>query len=357
MKEIISAAPEAGYYSSKKDGSVRCRLCAKKCLIAPGEAGFCSVRLNDGGKLRSLVHGRVAAIHIAPSEIKPFFHFYPASLWLSVGTIGCNLRCPGCQNWHLAHTRPDPGLLSTEEMSAQRLAEMAQRSKCVGLSFTYNEPTVWLEFTLEAALAARERDMLSTYVSNGMMTNEALKALVGNVAAFRFDIKGFSRKTYSKVANPGDWEQVKRNAEFLAKTPTHLEIVTNVIPGYNDDVSELSELAAWIKSELGQQVPWHVTRFHPAHGMKHVAPTPIETLEEIHRAGREAGLDFVYLGNVPGHPAESTFCPECAAVLIKREGILIEEVDLVGDKCRRCGHKISIVLPPGATEETQILER
>lgn len=357
MKEIISAAPEAGYYSAEEDGSVRCELCAKKCTIKPDETGFCGVRHNDAGLLRSLVHGRVAAVHVAPSEIKPFFHFYPGALWLSLGTIGCNLKCPGCQNWHLAHTKPDPGLLSTEEFSAQRVAEMAQRSLCAGLSFTYNEPTVWLEFTLEAARAARKRDMPSTYVSNGMMSEEALAALVGTIEAFRFDVKGFSSETYSKVASPGDWEQVKRNAESVAKQGAHLEIVTNVIPGYNDDIGEMAELAAWIKSELGRHVPWHVTRFHPAHGMEHVAPTPLGVLERVLEAGREAGLEFVYIGNVPGHPAESTYCPGCGNVVIKREGLQVKKFELVGDKCKECGREINIVLPPWATEETQVLER
>ncbi len=350
LKQFISKSPEARFYTPGKNGSVTCGLCAKRCTIPPGQTGFCGVRYNNDGKLRSLVYGRVAAIHLAPSELKPFFHFYPGAFWLSLGTIGCNLKCPGCQNWHLAHSQADPALLSTQEMTPEHVTELAQRSLCEGLSFTYNEPTVWLEFTLDAAKAAREKDLLSTYVSNGMMTTEALEALLGCIAAFRLDIKGFSEKTYNALASPGDWEQVKANAKLLAGSPAHLEIVTNVIPGKNDDPGELAELAAWIKSELGAHTPWHITRFHPSHELSHISPTPLDTLENAHDAAQQAGLEFVYIGNVPGHTAESTYCPQCASVVIGRHGIAITEVNLDGSRCASCGREIGIV---GAPESTQ----
>ena len=354
--ELISESPEAGYYAAGEKGIVNCLLCAKKCVIKPGETGFCGVRHNHDGKLRSLVHGRVAAIHVAPSEIKPFFHFYPGALWLSLGTIGCNLRCPGCQNWHLAHSRPNPALLSTEEMTAEHVADVAERALCVGLSFTYNEPTVWLEYTLEAAKAARDRNMLSTYVSNGMMSEEALKALLGSIAAFRFDVKAFSKKTYEAIANPGDWEQVKRNAVAVAGSSAHLEIVTNVTPGINDDPGELAELAAWIKSELGADTPWHVTRFHPSHEFSNVPPTPLDVLEKIHKIGKDVGLDFVYIGNVPGHPAESTYCPKCESLVIERKGILLTHIALDGNRCGHCGCELNIIGPPEPTGKVNPLD-
>ncbi len=341
---------EAGFYTRKKNGSVQCKLCAKKCVIKPGEVGFCSVRSNEEGVLYSLVYGRVAAIHVAPSEIKPFFHFYPEAMWLSMGTIGCNLKCPGCQNWHLAHSMPNPALLSTEYMTAEHVAEMADRALCTGLSFTYNEPTVWLEFTLDAARAALERGLPSTYVSNGMMTTKPLKALLEVIAAFRFDVKGFSEKTYEAVASPVSFEQVKRNAKLVAKSGKHLEIVTNVVPGRNDDIKELAELAAWIKGDLGDHVPWHVTRFHPSYMLSDVPPTPIETLEEALEAGRQAGLDFVYIGNVPGHPAESTVCPKCGKTVIQRQGILVEDIKLDGTRCGWCGHDVHVIGAPEAGE-------
>lgn len=345
-KDMFASSPEADFYSSRKNGTVRCALCVKKCVIEPGKTGFCGVRYNSSGKLLSLVHGRVAAMHLAPSEIKPFFHFYPGALWLSLGTIGCNLKCPGCQNWHLAHSGADPALLSTEEMSPERIIDTAERSLCAGLSFTYNEPTVWLEFTREVAQAASKHGLLSTYVSNGMMSKKALRSLLGEIAAFRFDVKGFSRKTYEAVASPCDWEQVKKNAEIVARADIHIEIVTNVIPGRSDDTVELTRLANWICAKLGPDTPWHITRFHPNHKLSHVPPTPIETLERIQEIGKKAGLQFVYIGNVPGHSSESTYCPQCGKKLIERKGILITEVNLDGNRCAGCGREINIVGPP-----------
>ena len=267
-------------------------------------------------------------------------------MWLSLGTIGCNLKCPGCQNWHLAHSAPEPALLSTEYMTTEHLTWMAERALCVGLSFTYNEPTVWLEYTLDAARMALKRNLLSTYVSNGMMATEPLKALLEVIAAFRFDIKGFSKKTYEAVASPVNFQQVKRNARLVAESSVHLEIVTNIVPGRNDDIKELSRLASWIKNELGQHVPWHVTRFHPSYMFSDIPPTPIETLEQAHNAGKEAGLDFVYIGNVPGHPAESTVCPRCGKTVIQRQGISIFSKKLDGSLCKYCGQDIHIIGPP-----------
>jgi pyruvate formate lyase activating enzyme len=350
IQDYLSTAREAGFYKRRKDNSVTCSLCIKKCKIKPGDTGFCGVRFNDGGKLMSLSYGRIAAMHLAPSELKPFFHFYPGALWLSVGTMGCNLKCPGCQNWFLAHSEVDPGFLSTEIMAPERVVEIAERSLCIGLSFTYNEPTVWLEFTLDAAKAARDRDLLSTYVSNGMMSRKALQALLGVIDAFRFDIKGFSKKTYSEIAAPCDWEQVKKNAALVAKKNIHLEIITNIIPGKNDDPGELSELASWIKSALGAHVPWHITRFHPSHKLAHVPQTPAKTLEKIHDIGKQAGLDFVYIGNVAGHPLESTYCPQCGDLIIRRQGIHITTVALDGNKCSNCGREINIVGPLEVTD-------
>ncbi len=350
LEKFVKSAREARFYAREEGGSVKCNLCVNACLIKPGEAGACAVRFNDSGTLRSLVHGRVAAMHLAPSEIKPFFHFMPGALWLSVGTIGCNLRCKGCQNWPLAHSDAHPGLLGTEEETAGSLTEKAQRARCAGLSFTYNEPTVWLEFTIEASVAANARGLRSTYVSNGMMSSEALEELVEHIDAFRFDVKAFSRETLRKITNLGDWEQVKRNAEFVAGTDKHLEIVTNVIPGVNDELSELSELASWIKGGLGQDVPWHITRFHPSHEMLDFPSTPVETLEKIHEAGKNAGLDYVYIGNVPGHASESTYCPECGKLAIERQGVFITRVALDGSRCTACGHEIPIVAPPESFE-------
>ena len=312
------------------------------------------MRYNENGKLISLVHGRIAAMRLAPSELKPFYHYYPGLLWLSIGTLGCNLKCPGCQNWHLSQSPAHPGLLSTDSMTAKRVAEIADLAHCAGISFTYNEPTVWLEYTAECSKAAKERNLLSTYVSNGMMSDKALDSLIGNVSAFRFDIKGFSEKSYNFMPNPSDWKQVLRNSKAVFESNTHLELVTNIIPGLNDDTTELQDLAEWIKSELGAEVPWHLTKFHPSHKFVYVEPTPLQTLERIRNIAMESGLQYVYIGNEPGHPAESTYCPSCKSKVIGREGMAITSTQIESGSCKKCGYHINVIGAPELTDDYEV---
>lgn len=333
---------EALFYKRAGD-AVECHICPRFCKIPEGKTGYCQTRLATGGKLFSLAYGRVAAMHIAPSEIKPFFHYLPGALWLSVGTLGCNFRCPGCQNYYLAHAKKkefeDAGVTEPEE-----LVSIAEKRKTVGLSFTYNEPTIWLEFTVDCAKLAKERGLLVNYVTNGFISKEALSCLLPHLDAARIDVKGFSSATYQRIANTEDFSAVLDSAVTMKAAGKHIEIVTNLTPGYNDNEDELRELALWILTSLGENTPWHITRFYPHLKLSHIPPTPVESLVRAREIGLSTGLCFVYLGNVPGHKAENTFCPKCGKMVIERYGCALVKTNLVGSKCTLCSEDIWVRL-------------
>ncbi len=339
---------EAILYEKLANRKVRCNICQRRCLIAEGKDGFCSTRLNKDGKLYTLAYGRVSTLAVAPIEKKPLFHFYPGSRWLSLGTLGCNFRCPGCQNWGIAHAHvvaamEGEELKGTEYVSPGETVRMAVEERCMGLSFTYNEPTVWFEYTLDCAKLARQNELLTNYVTNGFITGEALDKIGPFLDAFRVDLKGFSAEFYRKIGHTADFRgilEVTKRAKY--KWKMHVEIVTNVIPGFSDDEAQLKGIAAWIKDELGPDTPWHVTRFVPHYRLSHVNHTPVATLERAREIGLGAGLRYVYLGNVPGHPAENTYCPRCQGLLIEREDYIIRQFNIAKGRCPTCREPIPV---------------
>ena len=328
---------EALLAEGRPDGSVRCAVCLRRCAIPPGEVGYCWTRLNLDGTLYTLTYGRVAALQHSPVERKPLYHFYPGELMLSVGSVGCNFRCPGCQNWHIAHEDARQAVGEIEYVSPENLVEQALEAKSLGISWTYNEPTIWLEYTVDCARLARRHGLLTNYVTNGAITPEAL-ALIGPLLdAFRVDLKGFSRETYRRVANFPDFGGVLEATKLARHTyGAHVECVTNLTPGTNDDPEELRALARWIVQELGPETPWHVTRFVPHLELAHVPTTPVAKLEEARQLGLEEGLRYVYIGNVPGHPAEDTYCPGCGQVVIERGHTFRPRVFLREGRCPHC---------------------
>ncbi len=263
---------EALYYN-KLDSKLRCKICARYCLIDEGKYGFCTVRKNENGKLYLLNYGLVSAIHLAPSELKPIFHFKPGKIWLSVGTYGCNFRCRGCQNWDIAHFRFSKEKPLGEIIMPEELVDIAIKENCTGLSFTYNEPTVWYEYTLDCMELAKERGLHTNYVTNGFMTPEVLKSLKGLLDVFRVDIKG-KEKFYSKLCHLKNYDVVYKNAILAKELGMHVEVVTNITPGYNDDTDTLHYIARFIKNELGEDTPWHCTRFVPHLYLSHLPATP-----------------------------------------------------------------------------------
>jgi pyruvate formate lyase activating enzyme len=320
--------------------TVRCGMCLRRCAIPMGKAGFCRTRIAREGKLWSLVYGRVAALHVAEVERKPLFHFYPGKAMLSVGTLGCTFACPGCQNAELSHAEVEAQLASCEYVEPARLVEMARGT--LGISWTYNEPAVWFEYTLDGARLAKQAGLMTNYVTNGSMSPEALDAIAPVLDAYRADIKGYAARTYRRIARFGEPARIRQNAERAKhRYHMHVECVTNVTPGLNDSSGELRNIARWIAQSLGPETPWHVTRFVPHLELGHLPLTPVEKLEEARAIGMAEGLEYVYVGNVPGHPAENTYCPKCGALLIDRASGSGVRVQLAGNRCGKCGTEIA----------------
>jgi pyruvate formate lyase activating enzyme len=335
--QMDSELKEALLYDKLPNETVRCNICQRRCRIEPEQSGYCYARVNKGGILYSLIYAKVSSSLISPVEKKPLFHFYPGSLWLSLGTLGCNFRCPGCQNWEIAHARIDSGDSQVKHKSPEESVSLAKRGDCKGISWTYNEPTIWFEYTLDSAKIAKQNGLLTNYVTNGYITTEALDMIGPYLDAFRVDVKGFSRKLYRRMCHLEDFKGILDSTKRAKhKWGMWVEIVTNVTPGYNDDEAQLKHIASWIRSDLGEFTPWHVTKFVPHLELSHVPATPVSTLEKAREIGLNAGLKYVYLGNVWGHPAENTYCHNCGKLLIKRRGFHISQNQITQGKCCFC---------------------
>lgn len=342
----VPAGHPALLWESLPGGRARCGVCLRRCEIADGKRGWCGTRVNRKGRVFSLIYGKVASLAVSPIEKKPLFHFYPGSRWLSLGSLGCNFRCPGCQNWDIAHaldraSHRTPGTVKLQEtgfLAPRQVVTLACEQRCLGISWTYNEPTLWLEYVLEGARAAREVGLLTNLVTNGSITPEALDLVGPWLDSFRVDLKGFTPKLYRRLAHLTDFSGILSATSRAAhRWGAWVEVVTNVTPGFNDDEEQLSGIASWIHDELGPQTPWHVTRFVPHLRLAHLEATPVSTLERAREIGLAAGLSYVYLGNVSGHGAENTHCAACGELLIRRVGPAIVEFRLSGGRCPGCG--------------------
>jgi pyruvate formate lyase activating enzyme len=324
---------ETSLYERLQDGSTRCGICERRCVIASGAVGWCSTRANRGGRLFSLTFGEVSTKHVAPIEAKPLYHFFPGSRWLSLGSVGCNFKCTGCQNSEIAHADPGSAGGRTQFMEPRQVVALARQEQCKGISWTYNEPTMWLEYTVRVNELAKKEGLYTSYVTNGYMTRGALDLVGPHLDAFRVDIKGFSEGFYSRIAQVRDFEPILENAlRAKSRWDMHVEVVTNVIPGLNDSDVELGRLATWIATRLGKRTPWHLTRFVPYLGLSDVPCTPVATLERARQIGFDVGLLYVYIGNVPGHPGENTYCPKCGRVVIGRHHFSLIAYNLEADQ-------------------------
>lgn len=321
----------------REGGKVRCLTCQRQCLLGEGQAGWCRTRENRGGTLFTTIYGLVSSLSANPIEKKPLFHFYPGSVALTVGSWSCNFACPWCQNWEISKRHGAQGRF----MTPLAFVDLTLRLGCQGTSISFNEPTLSLEWALEVFRLARKRGLYNTFVTNGYMTEEALGLLIeAGLDAMNVDIKG-DAEAVRKFCQ-ADVEVVWRNALFAKSRGVHVEVTTLVIPTVNQRPSVLQGIAWRIAEELGEETPWHLTAYFPAYRF-HAPPTPLAALEEAHAWGKEAGLKFVYLGNVAGHPWENTYCPACGALLIRRLGVTMQEWHLQGRTCPACGEEIPIV--------------
>ncbi len=329
---------EAMLYEKLPRGLVRCHVCQWRCYIRPEQRGLCQTRQNKDGILLLLNYAQTTSIAVDPVEKKPLYHFYPGSLVFSLGSWGCNFHCRHCQNWGISCETPWSADLGVREIAPLEAVDMAEKRGCRGIAWTYNEPGIWLEYTLDCARLAKARGLYTVYVTNGFSTPEALDAIGPYLDCFRVDVKGFSDTLYRKLARVSQWRGILEVAErAVKKWGMHIEVVTNVIPTMNDDEDQLTGIARWIRDSLGETVPWHITRFFPQFQMAHLPPTPVESLEKAADLGRREGLRFVYLGNVPGHAAENTDCYACGQSLVQRSGYRARVTGLHGGQCRQCG--------------------
>ena len=334
---------EAMLYEKLPDSRVQCHICQWHCTIAPGKFGVCKMYQNRDGTLYTLNYSQASSVAADPIEKKPLFHFFPGTRALSLGTWGCNFHCKHCQNWHISFADSEDMRRSSQEISPRTSVELARRYSCEGIAWTYNEPSVWFEYTLDSAKLAKENNLYTVYVTNGFLAPEALDVIGPYLDAWRVDVKGFSDSLYRQLAKVSQWRGIldvaKRAKE---KWNMHVEVVTNIIPTMNDDDEQLRGIATWIRDELGELTPWHVTRFYPCHEMSHLPPTPVATLEHACDIGKEVGLRFGYVGNIPGHSGEDTTCYSCGKTVIKRVGYDTKILGLDGSKCRFCGAELNM---------------
>lgn len=324
----------AKHWEKLPNGAVQCRLCPNECLIEHGETGACRVRRNIKGSLYTLVYGRLAAMHIDPIEKKPLFHFLPGSRAFSVATAGCNLSCRFCQNWQLSQSEPDD--LSAQIMSPRKLCRQAVSGASPVIAFTYNEPTVQYEYIIDVAHEARKRNIKSVIISNGYINKEPGKKLAGVLDAIKVDLKAFTNDFYQKICG-GDLKSVLNNLEVIHASGRWLELVVLVIPTLNDDTSEIRRMAQWVRKHLSADVPMHFTRFHSMYLMRNLPSTPVSTLERCRTIAVDEGINYAYVGNVPGHKWENTYCHSCGKVLIDRSGFFVSSNRVKGGRCSACG--------------------
>jgi len=331
---------ETSFFRRLQDGKVQCEVCERGCTIAQDQTGFCGTKTNLNGKLYTLVYGKISSISANPIEKKPFFHYWPGSRVLTVGTYSCNLTCLWCQNWEISKAPPNKD--GKDHISPTQLVQLARREKCQGISYSFNEPTLLLEHAVDTFPIARRSGLYCNYVSNGYMSVEALKALqTAGMDAIKFDVKG-DGEAYRQFCN-ADVEAIWRNAGEARGMGMHVEVVTLVIPGVNDDEETIRGISRRVAVELGPETPLHFTRYYPAYRFT-APPTPVSTLEWARRVAKEEGCRYVYVGNAPGHPWENTICPACERTLIRRYGLEVVEFDLTPDhRCPGCGLSIPIV--------------
>ncbi len=326
---------EGMFWEPLSGGRVRCNLCAHRCVIREGRLGVCGVRVNEGGVLYTLVYGRAIAHHVDPIEKKPLFHYYPGSRSFSIATVGCNFRCAFCQNWDISQLSKISPQIEGYPLPPEEVVRLARESGSRSIAYTYTEPTIFYEYAYDTARLAQPQGIGNVFITNGYMTPEALEEIAPYLDAANVDLKSFRQSYYSRVVG-GRLNSVLDALRLMKKLNLWVEVTTLLIPGQNDSDEELRDIAAFVHS-LGPETPWHISRFFPAYRMLDVPPTSIERLRRARDLGREAGLRYVYVGNVPTDHGEDTFCYECGAMVIRRVGFAVLSNRLREGCCPECG--------------------
>ena len=330
---------EALYYQKLSGNTVQCELCPNRCTLAEGEVGDCNNRKNIDGKLYTLVYGQPCALTVDPIEKGPMFHLKPGMRTLALGTAGCNLKCKNCQNWQFTQVGPEETV--NYQLSPQEAINLARKNNCEAVVFTYNDPTVSYEYVLEMAKLAKKNNLKTVMITAGYINPEPLRELCQYIDAIKIDLKGFTNEFYQQVCR-ATLQPVLDSIKIIKEEGVWLEIVNLVIPSFNDNSSEIKSMCSWIVENVGPDVPIHFSRFWHSYKLENMETTPVSTLENAFSIATKAGLNYVYIGNVPGHPKGNTYCPHCEKLLIERIGFLaIGQNHIVNGKCRYCQEKIS----------------
>lgn len=332
-----TAIKEALFYEKLERNMVHCYLCSHHCRISQGKRGICSVRENINGTLYSIVYGKLIASAVDPIEKKPLFHFLPGSSAYSIATVGCNFSCLNCQNYDISQMPKPNKPIYSEEVAPEEVVEAAKHYKCESIAYTYTEPTIFFEYAYDIAKLAKKEGIKNIFVSNGYITEEALREIAPYLDANNIDLKSFSDEFYRKVCG-ARLEPVLNSIRLHKELGIWIEITTLVIPSLNDSEENFKEIARFIKN-LDENIPWHVSAFYPAYKLTNLPPTPIKTLDKARKIGLETGLKYVYQGNVPGE-GENTLCPSCGKVLIRRSGYVVLQHNMKNSKCPHCEAKI-----------------
>lgn len=333
-----SRMKEAYLYEKLDQDRVRCFLCNHKCLIKAEASGICGVRQNQSGSLFTLVYDKVIAAHIDPIEKKPLFHFLPGSRSYSIATVGCNFKCLFCQNADISQMPSDSHRIYGEKMLPQEIVQKAVRTQAATLAYTYTEPTIFFELALDTARLAAKAGLKNIFVSNGYMSEECLKEIYPDLHGANIDLKAYSDSFYKEQCG-AKLEPVLKNLVTLVELGVWLEVTTLIIPGLNDSVKELKSLARFL-ADLSPDIPWHISRFHPTYRLLNLPATPAETIHRACELGHEAGLKYVYPGNLPGDEGEKTSCHSCGKTLIDRFGFQVQQNCIVNRRCPQCGETI-----------------
>ena len=329
-------------YEELSDGKVRCNLCHRRCVIQPGSTGFCRVRRNVDGRLYSLVYGKAVAANVDPIEKKPLYHYRPGSAVMSIATVGCNFRCVFCDNWVISHEEEVIG----KTLPPEAVAELAVKHGCDGISYTYTEPTVFFEYAYDTARLAKQRGLFNTFVTNGYMTPEAVEAIAPYLDAATVDFKGSANpRFYREFMSVPSPEPIFDTLRALKQHDVFVEVTDLIVTKHGDCLDDVYALATRVKEVLGSETPFHVLRFHPDYELIDVPSTPRDTLEKAAEKAMDTGLRHVYVGNVPGHRLEHTYCPGCGEKVVERSGFHVVSVSLVDGSCAKCGRRLNVIGP------------
>jgi len=329
---------EAMFWKPKPNKAVQCELCAHNCKISNGKRGICQVRVNKDGTLYTKVYGLVSPGVVDPIEKKPLYNFYPGSRVYSFGTVSCNFKCANCQNWHISQV--DATDIKVDETSPETAVGLAKQLNCNGIAWTYNEPTIWYEYTYDGSKFAKKNNLYSVYVTNGYINPEPLKKISPYLDALNIDVKSFSDDFYRKICK-SRLNPVLKTAELAVKLKKHVEITNLIIPTLNDDLENIHNLVTWVHQKLGPDTPLHFSRFHPDNKLKNLPVTPETTLVKAYKIAKKVGLNYIYLGNIYHPRYGNTYCPKCNQLIIQRGSFFgTKDIKLKNGRCVSCNTQI-----------------